>query len=71
MEDLVKIEDIAKLLNIKVATVATYVHNKKIPFLKINGCLRFDMEQINEWLKSKAVVVVCSTATCPHRGDKS
>jgi excisionase family DNA binding protein len=36
-----------------VTTVYSYVHQKKIPFIKVNGKLIFERRQVDAWLKAK------------------
>lgn len=49
---LVNIKELASFLNIKESTVYAWVHNGTIPFYKLNGLLRFNMEEIMEWVKN-------------------
>lgn len=63
MDELLKIEDIAKILNVREATVKSYVYHKQIPFLKIGGNLRFDLKEIHKWLDTKSVVVAPTRKT--------
>ena len=49
---LLTVKDISTLLNIKEKTIYQWTSMNQIPFMKINGCLRFDQDEINEWLKN-------------------
>ena len=53
MEKLLSVRDLSELLSVKQSTVYYWVHRNTIPYLKIGRCVRFDLEQIKEWLKQK------------------
>lgn len=54
--NLVTIKELSEFLKVKPSTLYFWVHNGTIPFIKLNGLLRFDMDEIQEWVKdSKAV----------------
>lgn len=50
---LLNINQLSQLLNIKQKTIYDWVHKEKIPYCKIEGLLRFDEDEIKNWLKSK------------------
>ncbi len=53
---LVSIKEISEFLKVKQSTLYSWVHNGTMPSFKLNGLLRFDLEEIIEWVKnSKAV----------------
>ena len=41
--------------NLKKSWLRRQVFLKQIPYLKIGGLIRFDLQEINEWLESKRV----------------
>ena len=49
---LVSIKIVAEFLMIKQSTLYSWVHNGSIPFHKLNGLVRFDMDEIEAWVKS-------------------
>lgn len=51
------IAELSEYLNISRHTLYSWVSRKKIPYLKISGTLRFDMHDIDKWLKEKNVEV--------------
>ncbi len=55
MDRLLTTEEIAGYLQISPRTIESWVWRKKIPHIKIGRCVRFDLEQIQEWLKVKSV----------------
>ena len=56
---LVTIKTISEVLMVKQSTLYSWVHNGSIPFLRLNGLIRFDMEAIEKWVK---------TSNNPHAG---
>jgi excisionase family DNA binding protein len=49
---LVSIKTIADLLSVKQSTLYSWVHNGTIPFHKLNGLIRFDIDEIEAWIKA-------------------
>jgi len=51
---LITIKELSRFLNVKESTLYAWVHKGTIPFYKLNGLLRFDIAEIEEWVgKSK------------------
>lgn len=48
---LVTIKEVSNLLGVKESTLYSWVNNGSIPSYKLNGVLRFDMEEIEEWVR--------------------
>ena len=54
--EVVTIKEVAIFLKVKESTLYSWVHSEQIPSYKINGLIRFDMEEIRGWFrKSKKV----------------
>lgn len=53
MKQLLTAEDVAKILQVNTQTVYQLKARHQIPFVKIGGAVRFDEEQIQEWIESK------------------
>jgi excisionase family DNA binding protein len=51
--NLLTVKQLAVLLNIKVKTIYDWVYKNKIPHYKLEGCLRFNEEEILKWLKGQ------------------
>ncbi len=49
---LVTIKIVAELLMVKESTLYSWVHTRSIPFHKLNGLVRFDMDEIEAWVRS-------------------
>lgn len=49
---LATIKEVSEFLNVKKTTLYSWVHSGSIPFYKLNGLVRFNMDEITEWVKS-------------------
>lgn len=56
MEDrLLKIEEVAKIINYKISSLYQLIYRKLIPVIKISGrSVRFSEKEIKEWIQSKS-----------------
>ncbi|MFI5304917.1 MAG: helix-turn-helix domain-containing protein [Nitrospiria bacterium] len=48
--ELVTIKEVSQCLKVKVSTLYSWVYQGSIPFYKLNGLIRFNLEEINEWI---------------------
>ena len=48
---LVTIKEVSRFLSVKESTLYSWVNKGSIPAHKINGLIRFDMDEIEEWVK--------------------
>ena len=53
MEQLIDPEAAAKVLGIKTITIYKWVTERKIPFLKVGGALRFRPSTLEAWLQER------------------
>jgi excisionase family DNA binding protein len=53
MEQLLDPEAAAKVVGIKTITIYNWVAQRKIPFLKVGGALRFRPSALESWLKDR------------------
>lgn len=51
------IKELSEYLNVSKHTIYSWVSMKRIPHLKIGGTLRFDIREIESWLKERKVEV--------------
>ena len=51
----VRTPEAAEYTGLSIHTIKAYVLNKKIPFIKVNGCLLFNIADIDSWLESNRV----------------
>jgi excisionase family DNA binding protein len=47
----VRIKEVAAYTHLKVRTIRSYVLDKQIPHIKVKGCLVFDLDAIDSWMK--------------------
>ncbi len=55
MDNLARIEEVAKLLNVSIPTLRLYIRQKSIPFVRVNGNIRFDVNQVQEWVRNQSI----------------
>jgi excisionase family DNA binding protein len=53
MEHLLTIEQLAEILQVKKSTIYSWTFTRKIPYVKINGALRFKEKVISSWIESQ------------------
>jgi len=53
---MVTVKEVSDLLMVKISTVYSWVHNGSIPFHKLNGLVRFDLDEIEAWIRSSKPV---------------
>ena len=46
------VKEVAHIINVKPKTIYQWAKLGQIPCIKLNGCLRFDLDDINEWISS-------------------
>lgn len=44
------IKEVAAILKVKEKTLYQWAESKQIPCIKLNGALRFDLDDIQEWI---------------------
>jgi excisionase family DNA binding protein len=49
---LIGVKEVAEILNVKPSTLYQWAELGQIPCFKLNGSLRFDIEDIMIWIKS-------------------
>ena len=54
---LLNIQDVCKLLGVKKPYVYQLTHRKKIPYIKIQGIIRFRLAEVEAWLKTQEVKI--------------
>ena len=52
---LVTIKALSAYLTVKESTLYSWVHNGTIPFHKLNGLIRFDLDEIHSWVKASRI----------------
>ena len=49
--NLLTVKGLANMLMVKEKTVYQWAELKQIPHIKLNGCLRFDLDDIEKWIE--------------------
>ena len=49
---LATIKEVSSFLHVKASTLYSWVHNGSIPFRKLNGLVRFDLDEVEAWVQS-------------------
>jgi len=57
---LITIKEVSEILNIKPSTLYQWAELGQIPCIKLNGALRFDMDDIKKWVDSCKKVATSS-----------
>lgn len=52
---IINIQELSKKLNISTSGIYAWVSQKKIPYVKVGHLIRFDSDDIDEWLKQKKI----------------
>lgn len=69
MEQLLTVEEVARMLGLAVRTVYGLVHYRRIPAVRISRrCVRFDPAAIAAWVKEKSADAEPRTAPRRRRG---
>ncbi len=69
-QPLLKISEVSSFLHVHPITVYKWARKGKIPYLKINGLIRFDKSEIGEW-KDKKKIKYFEFAECLPKFDLS
>ncbi|MBM4294803.1 MAG: helix-turn-helix domain-containing protein [Deltaproteobacteria bacterium] len=51
--DLIRPDELARGMKVAQGTVYEWVRRGVIPFIQLEKCIRFDPEEIREWLRAK------------------
>jgi excisionase family DNA binding protein len=54
-ETLLKVEQVARLIGVSIATIRRWVLLRYIPYQKIGKAVRFSLPEIQEWLNNRRV----------------
>ena len=49
---LVTVKDVSQMMNVRPSTLYQWAELGQMPCVKINGALRFDLEDIMKWIES-------------------
>jgi excisionase family DNA binding protein len=51
MQQLLNKRELAEMIRVSKSTISKWVSEKKIPFLKLGTCVRFNQSDIQRWLR--------------------
>ncbi len=52
----VSVKEAAEYINFAVPTMYTMVSQRRIPFVRLGRTVRFDLRQLDEWIKKHTVM---------------
>jgi len=52
------VEELATYLDISVNTIYFWIYQRKIPYHKIGRLVRFDLREIENWIKSRRIDII-------------
>ena len=55
MPNLLTIDEAAELLRLTRSTLYKYTMSKRIPYVRLNGVLRFDADRLSRWVTERSV----------------
>lgn len=50
-------KQLAEYLGLKAYTIDSWVSQRRIPYIKLGKCVRFDPDEIEEWLQRQKVPI--------------
>jgi len=53
---LMTIQELAEFTGLSIQTLYKMVHQRRIPYVKVGRCLRFDSRLIDDWLEAHTVM---------------
>jgi excisionase family DNA binding protein len=57
---LIDIKELSQWLGVAEGTLYNWVNERRLPFKKLGKCLRFAVEDIEEWLRVRSTLVEAS-----------
>ena len=64
---LINIDELSEYLSTPVGTLYQWISQKRIPYVKLGRSVRFDLEEINQWLKENShapTLLTCHYNVC-------
>ena len=49
------VEQVAAMLGLRLSRIRHMVFKKQIPYIKLGASIRFDKEQLKNWINTKAI----------------
>jgi len=54
------VKELSEYLGLKVTTIYVWISLRKIPYIKLGRLVKFDLEEINEWMLKKHIKTIDS-----------
>ncbi len=55
-QPLINVQEVAQRLNMAVTTIYKMVNQRRIPYVKIGGALKFNLAQVERWVQEQTVM---------------
>ena len=55
MEKLLDISEVSDIIGVQINTLYSWIHQKRIPYIKIGRLVKFKPSDIDAWLKEKSI----------------
>ena len=55
---LLRVAEVAEMTRLKPKTIRMYCSKRSIPFIKLNGAVLFDFDEILDWIKRSKVTSI-------------
>ena len=55
---LLNIAEVSEQLGVSIKTVYSWVHTRRIPFVKVGRLVKFDPQDINAWIQKRKVLIL-------------
>ena len=68
--ELMNVKEVSEKIQVKESTLYSWASKGKIPCHKLNGLLRFDQKEIENWVKKSKVVPVSMCELKPNHIEK-
>lgn len=68
-KEALRVEDVARILDVSVKQIYKMAANGQIPSMKIANCVRFDPHDIAAWLRSQSSTTPFLTVSLANRGS--
>jgi excisionase family DNA binding protein len=57
---LININELSAWLGVATGTLYQWVYQKRVPYKKVGRCLRFAVDEIDEWLRRRSTIETAS-----------
>ena len=51
-------QELSQYLNLSIQTIYEWTSQKKIPYIKLGRLVKFDQQEIDEWVKMQKIEVI-------------